>query len=104
MDNLLIVAVLYGINDRSDSLSGFLLAEVLLGNNNVEKLSPQHDFQDEVVVFIVLEDVEQPADIRVVNVHQYLDLILKCLSILIVQCTPKGKSIRCRQVDRKLTF
>lgn len=75
MYNLIFVAIDYSGEDLVHGLCGLFLAEVVFLNNPVKELSSSAEFSDNVEMPIILEELENLDDIRVVQFLQNFDLI-----------------------------
>ncbi len=67
MANSLFMTIFYSVSDRFDSFSGLKLRELLFLTNHDEEFSTLHQFHDEAPVTLVLIDVDQFDDVRVIN-------------------------------------
>ena len=82
MDNIHAMAVFDCINNGHSGLSGQAFIKVVSFDNYVKKLSTSHEFHDQVEVRLVFVDVDQLDNVRVVNLLQNVDFILKFLNLL----------------------
>ena len=97
MHNVERVAVVDGVDNRSDCLFCLRLRVALLFENVVEKLkltivylTPGHQFHNQVVTLFVFVNIEQFDDVWVVHLLQNFYLRLQSQLVFIVQALPNA--------------
>ena len=76
MANIFLVAVVDGVNDRFGSISGLELRELLLLQDLVEQLTSVHQFHDKAPVPLVLKDIYELDNARMVDLLQNINFSL----------------------------
>lgn len=61
-----------GVDDGPDHVGGFLLVVGLLLDDAVEQLSSRHEFQDHVELVLLVVDLVELDDVRVVDLRRWV--------------------------------
>lgn len=99
MDNVLVVAVLHGVDDGLDDAEdlGFCqpLAAVLESSDSALQTATAHQLEHHVEVIVVLENLEQLHNVGMIDAVEHLDFVEDRVDVFFLQLAPASAEATC---------